>query len=293
MQAKVKTNGKVALITGGNSGIGLAAAKELALKGYHLFLACRDSEKTQEAVNSITQSCDGYTPVECLDLDLADFDSVHACANTFLSRGLTLNLLVANAGLGGVKGLTRSGFEVTFGVCHIGHFLLAHLLRSALTEAEGARVVVVSSNAHRYASHIDFDALTRKTSSFWGLKEYAVAKLCNVLFARQLAKELESASVGVYCVHPGVVATDVWRTLPRFVQRFAKRYMLTPHEGARTLLHCALTDSSELMSGGFYIDCALQEPSRLALDSDLALKLWNYSEQATQTTRVERSDLAA
>lgn len=278
MQTKVKANGKVALITGGNSGLGAAAARELALKGYHLFLACRDSVKTQEVINSITQSCGGYTQIEFIQLDLSDFQSIRSCAKEFLNRGLPLDLLLANAGLAGSKGKSHSGFELTFGVCHLGHFLLTQLLLPALTQSEQARVVVVSSNAHRYAPKIDWERLHRKTSSFAGLKEYAVAKLCNILFVRQLSKQLHGTTVSAYCVHPGVVATNVWRTLPKWIQPSVKKFMLTPEQGAKTLVYCATADPESLQSGGYYVACGVVQPSKQATDWDFAEALWHFSE---------------
>ena len=169
-----KLNGKVALVTGANSGIGAVTARELALQGYNVFLACRDADKAQQVINAIDQQSRGQAKAEFTALDLASLDSIRACAAQFLAKKLPLHLLICNAGLAGHKGMAKSGFELTFGVCHVGHFLLTQLLTEKLIESKPARVVVVSSKAHRHAKGIDFDAVIRPTESMGALKEYAV-----------------------------------------------------------------------------------------------------------------------
>ena len=195
--------GRVALVTGANTGIGRVTATQLALQGTHVFLACRSEEKTRPVLADIAAQSGGRARAEFLPLDLGDLASVRQCARTFLARGLPLHLLVNNAGLAGHKGMSASGFELTFGVCHVGHFLLTDLLLDALKAAAPARIVVVSSTAHRQAKEIDFDALRRPTRSVSGLPEYAVAKLANVLFASELARRLQGAGVTSLFLAPG------------------------------------------------------------------------------------------
>jgi NAD(P)-dependent dehydrogenase (short-subunit alcohol dehydrogenase family) len=128
----VTPNSRVALVTGANSGIGRVTAVELALRGYHVFLACRDAGKTAEVLDEIAQRSGGKAKAEFIALDLGDLDSVRQCAQAFNARELPLHLLVNNAGLAGQKGFTKSGFELAFGVCHVGHFLLTRLLLDRL-----------------------------------------------------------------------------------------------------------------------------------------------------------------
>ena len=274
----VKPNGKVALVTGANSGIGRVTARTLALEGWHVFLACRDGARTQPVLDDIAAASGGTARAEFLPLELGDFESVRACARTFLARKLPLHLLVANAGLAGSPGLTTSGFERTFGVCHMGHFLLTQLLLDTIKASAPARIVVVASTAHYQAKSVSFDQLRQRTSSSTGLPEYAVAKLSNVLFAKELARRLEGTGVTAYSLHPGVVATDVWRSVPSLLQPLIKLFMISEEKGAATTLHCALSAEAGKETGLYYDKCRPKEPSALAKDAALAQRLWQQSE---------------
>lgn len=272
-----KLNGKVALITGANSGIGAVTARELALQGYHVFLACRDRSKADQVIQEISAESQGQARAESLELDLVNLDSIRSCAKQFLNRNLPLHLLICNAGLAGQKGMTTSGFELTFGVCHIGHFLLTDLLKEKLIDSKPARVVVVASKAHRHAKSVDFDAVLQPTQSFGGLKEYAVAKLANILFAKELGRRLYGTGVTTYAVHPGVVSTNVWRSLPKPLVKALSRWMISPEQGARTTLYCATAPQLSAETGMYYEDCKVKASSNTAQDIKLASKLWVQS----------------
>jgi len=272
-------SGKVAIVTGANSGIGRVTARELALQGAHVFLACRSEEKTRPVLDEIAASSQGQAKAEFLALDLGDLHSVRRCATSFLERGLPLHLLINNAGLAGSKGLSASGFELTFGVCHVGHFLLTELLLERLKASQPARIVVVASRAHLHVKGIDFSALQKPTASFGGLREYGVAKLANILFVRELAQRLEGTGVGCYALHPGVVASDVWRSVPWPLAPLIKRFMLTTEQGAATTLYCATDPAVVAQSGLYYDECKVAETSPAAADQALALRLWEESER--------------
>ena len=276
--AQVQPNGKVALITGASSGIGRETAKQLALQGYHVFITCRDFAKAKPVLDEIDQCSEQTAKAEYLALELGNFDSVKACARNFLSLNLPLHLLIANAGVAGAKGLTDSGFEQTFGVCHVGHFLLIQLLTEKLQQSAPARVVVVASKAHRHAKGIDFDQLLKPASSLGAVKEYSTAKLANVLFAKELARRLFSIGVTVYAVHPGVVATDIWRKLPKPMSKLLGKFMFTPQQGALTSLHCATKPQLAGESGFYYEDCRVVQSSPAAQDLALAQQLWERTE---------------
>ena len=230
--------GRVALITGANTGIGLVTARELAAQGAHVFIACRAAATGQAAVADIRARAAG-AQVELLALDLGDFDSVRACAAAFLERGLPLQLLINNAGLAGSKGLTKSGFELAFGTNHMGHFLLTTLLLERIRASAPARIVTVSSRAHTRVDGIDWAAVRQPSQSTGALREYGVSKLANALFSAELSRRLEGSGVNTYALHPGVVATDVWRAVPAPLRWLIKRGMITAEEGARTTLYCA------------------------------------------------------
>jgi retinol dehydrogenase-12 len=271
--------GKVVLITGANTGIGRVTARELALQGAHVFLACRSREKTEAVLQEIASLSQGQAKAEYLPLDLGDLASVRRCAETFLARDLPLHLLINNAGLAGQRGMTASGFELAFGTCHVGHFLLTQLLLERLKASAPARIVVVASTAHRHAKKFDFDALTRTTRTLTAFPEYSVAKLANILFASELSRRLEGTGVTTYALHPGVVASDVWRSVPWPFDKLMKRFMITTEQGAATSLYCATEPSLANESGLYYDDCKRKTPTSLAQDKALAQRLWEASER--------------
>ena len=206
-------SGRTFLVTGGNTGIGLATATELARRGGRVYVACRSESKGSHAVASIVAET-GNADVVYLPLDLADLGSVRACADAFLATGEPLHVLINNAGVAGRHGLTSDGFELTFGVNHLGHFALTMALLDRLAGSAPARVVCVSSDSHYQAKGIDFTALRRRTRGITGLQAYAVSKLCNVLFAQELARRTADRGITTYALHPGVVASDIWRRVP-------------------------------------------------------------------------------
>jgi NAD(P)-dependent dehydrogenase (short-subunit alcohol dehydrogenase family) len=269
--------GRVALITGANTGIGLVTARELVARGAQVFIACRSLERAQAALATMPAGADAPVP-EALPLDLGRLDSVRQCARAWLARGLPLHLLINNAGLAGARGLTGSGFELAFGVNHIGHFLLTQLLLERLRASAPARIVTVASKAHYRARGLDWAALRRPTATRSGLPEYSVSKLANVLFSAELARRLAGSGVTTYALHPGVVASDVWRQVPWPLRALIKLTMLSTEEGARTTLHCATAPVVAHDSGLYYDRCRPKEPSRLARDGVLAAELWQRSE---------------
>jgi len=209
---------------------------------------------------------------------------VRECAALFLARQLPLHLLVNNAGLAGDKGQTRQGFEMAFGVNHLGHFLLTQLLLDTLKASAPARVVTVASRAHLMAYlGLDWSTLQQPTRSLTGTREYGVSKLANILFSSHLAKVLEGSGVSSYSLHPGVVDTEVWREVPGFLRPLLRlRGLLTPEQGAQTTLYCALqAPASE--TGLYYDKSRIKTPSRVAQDVQLAEQLWNKSLQWMKT----------
>jgi retinol dehydrogenase 12 len=271
--------GRTVVVTGANTGIGRATALALARQGWRVCVASRSAAKGEEAVAAI-KAATGSDSVFFLALDLADLSSVRSCAEAFLGRSEPLHVLVNNAGVAGRRGLTRQGFELMFGVNHLGHFLLTQLLLDRLVSSAPARVVTVASDAHYSARGIEWDALRRPARGITGMHEYAVSKLCNVLFSAELTRRTAGTGVSSYALHPGVVASDIWRRVPWPVRPLITRRMLSVDEGAATSLYCATSPEVASQSGLFYDSCATRPASAVATPS-LGRELWERSEAWT------------
>ncbi len=269
-------SGRTFLITGANTGIGRATAADLARRGGRVYLACRSEQKGAAAAAAIVAAT-GNEAVTVLPLDLADLASVRSCAEQFLARGEPLHVLINNGGVAGARGITKDGFELAFGVNHLGHFALTAALLDCLAASAPARVVTVSSDAHYQAKGIDFEAVRRPTVSRTGLREYAVSKLSNVLFTQELARRVDGRGITTYALHPGVVASDIWRRVPWPVRPLMKLRMITPEEGARTSLYCATSPEVAQVSGRFY-DQSRERPASAVATAELAGALWQHSE---------------
>ncbi|NUN14789.1 MAG: SDR family oxidoreductase [Myxococcales bacterium] len=273
--------GKVCIVTGANTGIGLVTATELAAGGATVVLACRSQEKTAPVIAHIRKSTANQN-VEFLALDLADFDSVRNAAKSFVNRGLPLDILINNAGLAGSRGVTASGFELHFGTNHLGHFMWTMLLKDALLRAQHPRVVHVASRAHYKAPTIDFEAVRQTTQSRTGFPEYCVSKLANVCFNIEFARRTANTSIRSYALHPGVVASDIWRKVPFPLRTIAKWFMISNEEGAQTSLYCATSPAVADHSGKYYDRSAVKTHARQATEP-LAAQLWQKSVEWTRT----------
>jgi retinol dehydrogenase-12 len=266
--------GQTYLLTGATSGIGRATALALAGRGARLVLACRSAERARAVVEEV-EAAAGPGRAVAVPLDLADLASVRACAAAVVARGEPIHVLVNNAGVAGVRGATAQGFELTFGVNHLGHFLLTGLLLDGLGEAAPGRVVNLASKAHYGAKALEWDALQRPTRTRTGLVEYQVAKLCNVLFTRELARR----GTETVAVHPGVIASGIWRPVPWPFRPLATRFMGTPDAGARATVQWA-TGALGVASGSYVDVDRVAEPSPL-VTPELAADLWRRSEAWT------------
>jgi len=273
---------QVVLITGGNTGIGFFTALGLARQGAHVLLACRDARRAQTACERIC-AASGNRRVEPLELDLGDLNSVARCAQTVLARDLPLHVLINNAGIAGARGLSVSGYEIAFGINHIGHFALTQWLLPRMRASAPARIVTVASRAHHMARGIPFADLQRRTHSWLTVQEYAVSKLANILFSHELSRRLGGTGIQTYSLHPGVVATEIWRHAPKFLVALRKRSMIDAEQGAETSLFCASSPEVQGQSGLYYDACKPREPSALAQDRALAAQLWEFSERAIQS----------
>jgi NAD(P)-dependent dehydrogenase (short-subunit alcohol dehydrogenase family) len=275
-------DGKICIVTGANSGIGMATAEGLAKQGAHVVMACRDVERSKSVQEKITKAS-GSDKVDLLQLDLGSQKSTRAFAETFLNAYDRLDVLVNNAAVVPTKRQeTADGYEAQFGVNHLGPFLLTHLLLDRLKESAPSRIVTVSSMLH-VKGIINFDDL-QSENSYGIMVAYQQSKLANCLFTFELARKLEGTGVTANCLHPGVVNTGLTRNLPFFLKpllKIAGLFMLNPDKGAATSLHVATSAELEGVTGKYFDDCKESRYSSKADDREVAEKLWNLSEQYT------------
>ncbi|KAM9410643.1 retinol dehydrogenase 11 [Pholidichthys leucotaenia] len=282
-RSKARLDGKTVLVTGANTGIGKETALDMAQRGARVILACRDMTRARIAADEIRQKS-GNGNVVVKKLDLASLQSVRDLAKDVEENEERLDILINNAGIMMCpKWMTEDGFEMQFGVNHLGHFLLTNSLLDLLKKSAPSRIVIVSSIAHdRGKIHFDDINLDK---DYDAVKSYRQSKLANVLFCRELAARLEGTGVTVYSLHPGVIRTELTRHMfatlwKRLLFKPLMMMIKTPWEGAQTTVYCAVEESLENVSGLYYRqvhDCAPKKPAPQAMDDATAKKLWDLS----------------
>ncbi len=279
---------RVAIVTGANTGIGLETARALAERGMTVVMCSRDAQRGQVALEDVRAST-GSDALELCALDLGSLASVRAAASEILARHPRVHVLVNNAGLVlSDRRTTSDGFEATFGVNHLGHFLFTRRLLAALEEGgreagEPSRIVNVSSEAHRMSRGLAWDDLGCERRGYRELAVYADSKLANILFTRELARRLEGRGVVAHAVHPGVVGSSFGkdgdtRGWFAFGVKLVKPLLLTPAKGARTSIHTATSEDAARASGLYWSRSRPVKPSRAARDAEAAKRLWDVSE---------------
>lgn len=274
--------GKTCLVTGANSGIGKEVARGLAAKGARVLMVARSAERGDPAREEVAEST-GNDDIELLLCDLSSQREIRRLVAEVLESEEHLHLLINNAGL--ILGrhiLTEDKIETTFAVNHLAPFLLTHLLVDRLSASAPARVVTVSSDAHR-RSHIDFDDPSSERK-FNSMGAYGQSKLANILFTAELARRLDGTGVTATCLHPGVVRTGFGRDaspLLRIFFKLARPFLLTPERGADTAIWLAGSSDVEGASGGYYEKRRLAKSSPEGRDAASAERLWALSEQMT------------
>nr|XP_042911081.1 retinol dehydrogenase 12-like [Parasteatoda tepidariorum] len=291
-QSKASLKNKTVIITGGNTGIGKETALGLSKRGAKVIIACRDTSKGEEAAQDIKEKVPSAA-VYVKQLDLSSFASIRKFAKQILKTEQRIHILINNAGVASCpKSLTEDGFEMQFGVNHLGHFLLTNLLLERLKASAPARIINVSSILHTIGE-IDLDDINMDRN-YGPIAGYNRSKLANILFTRELAKRLEGTGVTTYCLHPGFVHTDITRHLYTSMNIIVayiyvgwfKLIGKNAHQGAQTTIYCAVEESLEKESGFYYCNCTRIDPSARAQDNEMTRKLWEYSKQATiQSTR--------
>lgn len=268
---------KNAFITGGNSGIGKEMARGLAAQGYRVIIASRNLLKSEEAVVEIKRD-QPDADIEAMALDLGDFGDVDRFAPVLLEKMPVIDVLIMNAGLFTPRLRTvTSGFEAMIGIMHFGHFRLIKQLLSALKAAEQGRVVVTSSVMHKLGkiNEESFQNPKRHKSS---AQAYAQAKLANLLFARELARQLEGTSVTVNAFHPGGVATGIWKELPAPLQKLMNLVLISEAKGADTAIWLATSPECREYNGEYFVRRKRNAGTKTSRDADLMRRLWEASE---------------
>lgn len=269
-------SGKIAIVTGANSGMGMATSAALSNMGATVIMLCRNYTRGQAALNELMKF-----PGRNLDLmlcDLGDFDSIRNFVAKFKEKYSSLDLLVNNAGFISIdRRITKNGLEMQFGVNHIGHFLLTNLLLNSLNS--GARIVNVASGAHKTGKiHFDDINLTR---GFNVIKAYSQSKLANVLFTRELASRLKEKNISVNCCHPGAVATSIGvdrdTGFGRIITGMLRPFFQTPAQGASTAIYLASDDNVKDITGEYFYKCKIAKSSKRSKDMSLAKKLYDFS----------------
>lgn len=301
-----KLTGKVALVTGANSGIGLETARALHATGATLFITARDSTKAQKAIDDILAGTEGKSgaPIHALELRLDSFKSIRAAAKVFLNQTDKLNLLILNAGVMCTpEGKTEDGFELQFGTNHLGHFLLFQLLKPALlngaTLSFGSRVVVVSSIAHN-DSGIRFHDLNFDKEPYDPWLSYGQSKTANIYLANEIERRYGQEGLHSLSLHPGVIFTNLARHMDttawvESMTEEAKNELKSVPQGAATTIYAALSKEWEGRGGKYLNNCAV-EPlipagkkwqegvtghATWAYDEASASKLWHESIKLT------------
>ncbi len=273
--------GKVCVITGATSGIGLVAAERLAAKGARLVLVGRDKARGEAALARIRQRAPGaQLAIHYADLSLlAEMERLAAAIAAAEPR---IDVLINNAGaMFSRRSVTADGLERTFALNHMAYFVLSNRLRDRLAAASPARIVSVASEAHR-GNTLDFDDL-QSTRNYRAFTVYGRSKLANILFTRELARRLAGTGVIANCLHPGFVATrfgDNNGGLFRLGVGIAKNlFAIAPEQGAETIVHLAAAPEAAGVSGGYFAKSRPATPSAAAQDDSAAKRLWEASEK--------------
>ncbi len=269
-------HGKTVVITGATSGIGQVAAETLARQGARVVFVARDAVKARAMLDRLIRA-NPDAAHDWVQADLSTIAAMKAAGEALLAKAARVDVLINNAGaIFDRREVTADGLEKTFAVNHMAYFVVTDVLRPAL--GPGARVVSTASTAHTFGQ-LDFDDL-RSAKGYSAFRAYGLSKLCNILWTGELARRLEGAGVTANCIHPGGVNTGFGDNAKGWLGALfglGKRFMLTPEQGADTLIY--LADSAEVAgrTGGYWVKRAPVQPSAAARDPVAAARLWDVS----------------
>lgn len=267
--------GKVVVITGATSGIGQVAAEELAAMGARIAQVARDRQRGEAALQRLHERAPGIAH-EIHYGDLMRVSEMKRIAAEIAKAEPRIDVLINNAGaMFGSRQVTEDGLERTFALNHMAYFVLTQGLRERLVASAPARIIDTASDAHK-GKKLDLDDL-QSARGYRGFNVYGVSKLCNILFTRELARRLRSTGVTANCLHPGFVATrfgDQSGGMFSVVVRVAKRFALSPQQGADTLVYLASSPEVANVTGDYFCKRRPISPSKEAQDDAKAQRLW-------------------
>ena len=270
--------GKTCVITGASSGIGKVSAEQLASMGASVVMVCRSRSRGERAKAEV-EARSGSRSVRLMVADLASLDSVRVFAREFEENQGSLHVLLNNAGVVRLRrSLTADGFETMFQVNYLSPFLLTNLLLPLLKRSAPSRIVNVSSATH-YGGHVDLGDLQLE-KGYGVIRAYSQSKLALVLFTHELARRLKGTGVTANCLHPGVVATNIWGNAlgpASFLGKITKLFLLSPEKGAKTQVYLASSPEVEIVTGEYFEPAGKKRSSIESYDQALAERLWNAS----------------
>ncbi|XP_057370180.1 retinol dehydrogenase 13-like [Daphnia carinata] len=305
-----RLDGKTIIVTGSNTGVGKATALDLASRGGRIILACRNLKKALVAKDEIVEKSRNPN-VLIKELDLASFSSIRRFAADVQKTEPKLHILINNAGCGDIEQkTTENGLEQQMQTNYFGPFLLTNLLLGLMIETgekeeENVRIVNVGSDGHFSVGDLNLDDLNfcyeRSTKTIWSpvqnnlwlpIKIYGTSKLCVILSSCELARKLEllGKPVTVNSLHPGGVYTEFTRfsKILSVLMTLYRPFLKSPAEGAQTSIYLAVADEVSNVSGQYFRDCKIAQPSKLVRDKELAKKLWEVTERLVRLEPKEK-----
>ncbi len=269
---------KIAIVTGANSGMGMATVEALSDRGATVIMLCRSEERGKKALELLTKEKE--RELDLMICDLGDFSSIRSFVSSVKEKYPRVDILVNNAGFISLdRQETKDGIERQFGINHLGHFLLTTLLIDRMPA--GSRIVNVASGAHKVGK-IHFDDINLR-HGYNVVRAYSQSKLANVLFTRELAVRLKGKGITVNCCHPGAVATNMGvdreTGFGKTITGMLKPFFLTPAEGASTAIYLATDEAVSHISGGYFYKCRIAKSSKRSKSRRTARKLFQLSEE--------------
>lgn len=278
---------KLCIVTGANSGIGKETVRAFAQMGAYVVMVCRNEQRARQAQQELINDT-GHSGIEVMLADLSLQYDVREVAKKIEKQYERVDVLVNNAGLiADKREETADGIEKTLAVNHLAPFLLTNLLWDRLQKAPEARVINVSSEAHRLGAEIFDPDNLQLVTGYTPMKAYGISKLCNIMFTHELAKRCAETNITTNCLHPGVVGTQLaeeasW--IMKLVYTIGKPFMRSPRKGAATTIYLSTSDDVSSVNGKYFKNKKIASPSSIAYDDEITEKLWDISAELTALT---------